>query len=116
MNNSEFQLVSARVGNYIISGEINVSYNYETETETVDTHCGTKVEQTDVDLFDVMMDGSGIFWLEIEEYGSPETWIRVTGDDEPDVTARWVELLNSQSDEWWTTEITNVNDVWQQID
>ncbi len=115
MTNSEFKIVSARIGPYTVSGEMDVIYDYETQTDTVDTHCGTKTEQTDVELFDVMIDTDGAMWLEIEHDDWPETRVLTSDDDEALIT-RWVDMLNEQSDQWWTTEITSVNDIWQYID
>ena len=113
--NDDFKLTMAQIGPYSVSGDVNIDFDYETQTDTVDTFCGTRLDQTDVELFDVTINTECGFMIEIEHDDWPESRVISSDDDDPAIVHRWTKLLNEQTDKWWTYEITGANDIWDHI-
>ena len=108
------QLVSASIGEFLVSGTVNVDVGYSIEESIEETY--GPYQRLARDLFIDYTDLESIDELEIEHPNWDESVFTSEYDDNTTNLNLWTSVLNSQSDDWWEEQLIGANDIWEHID
>jgi hypothetical protein len=113
----ELKLVSAQIGDFLVTGEVEVEFEYSVHEEITEVDGPTcRIER---DLYvdyvynvvpvDLVIEHPS--WDVDTKITHPDS----TDDYQPDYNL-WSAVLNNLPDEWWNDEIVYNNNLWEYID
>ena len=113
MQFTELELVSATIGEFSLTGTISLTANINVDDDTLDYHGLRRTIAQYISLHDI--DNVVIHDMEILHPAWDEAII-VTQDDDNTINLNlWTSQLKQQSDLWFDIELSDTNDLWEEI-
>ena len=113
-NTWELRLVNAPIGDFIVTGDVEVELDYSVDEETTEIDGPYRRIEKEIYIDYVY----NVVPLDIVvEHPNWDTETTVGDPDfNPSDYNLWAYVLNHQTDEWWNEQLVHANDLWSYTD